>query len=198
MSYDFQLTDDEKRELLRIARATLKEYLFSGRVPPGAPHRKSLTAPAGVHVVLHGQSGPRGASGNIQENTPLYKAIQENAIGAATRDPRFEPIKVDELAQLVIEISVVCTRSKISSPGDLVLGTHGVMVQVADRRGLLMPSVATDNHWDSEVFLAQACSHAGLPELAWKSPEASVETFTVQGFNERDLPAQSFAFAPRR
>ena len=53
MSYRHQLADDEKRELLRIARATLREHSFSGRIPPGKPHRESLLAPAAVFVTLH-------------------------------------------------------------------------------------------------------------------------------------------------
>ena len=53
MTYTHRLADDEKRELLRIARATLREHSYSGRIPPGKPHRESLLAPAAVFVTLH-------------------------------------------------------------------------------------------------------------------------------------------------
>ena len=92
MGYDHILTDDEKRELLRIARATIKEYLMSGRLPPGAPHRPSLVAPAAVFVSLHQveQEGEtlRGCIGTTAEGAPIYRAVQEMAVAAATRDPR--------------------------------------------------------------------------------------------------------------
>src|SRR5690349_16484177 len=101
MPYEHVLQDDEKRELLRIARATLKEYFASGRVPPGAPHRASMTTHAGVFVALFATDGSsRGSLGQPAETLPLYKAIQEMAVASATRDPRVAAVAPEELKEL--------------------------------------------------------------------------------------------------
>src|SRR5262245_37445169 len=66
--YAHVLADDEKRELLRIARATLREHAFSGRIPPGKPHRESLVTPAAVFVSLHRGKALRGCIGTVEPN----------------------------------------------------------------------------------------------------------------------------------
>ena len=83
VTYDHPLADDEKRELLRIARATLREHGYSGRIPPGKPHRESLVAPAAVFVSLHKGDALRGCIGGLEADKPLYRAIQEMAVAAA-------------------------------------------------------------------------------------------------------------------
>src|SRR5262249_50658437 len=71
MTYSYILALDEQKELLRIARASIKEYLVSGRMPPGAPHRPSLIAPASVFVSIHEGEELRGCIGTTQEATPI-------------------------------------------------------------------------------------------------------------------------------
>ncbi len=190
MPYDHTLTDDEKRELLRIARATLREFLYSGRVPPGKPHRECLVAEAGAFVSLHRNGELRGCIGTQQEDKPLYKTIQEMAVAAASRDPRFEPVGDAEMDELTIEISVLGERATASGPGDVDIGKHGVVFSGRGRRGLLLPQVATDNGWDAETFLAQVCAKAGLDADAWKQDEAVIETFTAQVFSDKTHPAK--------
>ena len=76
MAYEHVLTDDEKRELLRIARATLREHFYTGRIPPGKPHRDSLTALAGAFVTFHKNGQLRGCVGTQQESTALFRTVQ--------------------------------------------------------------------------------------------------------------------------
>jgi AmmeMemoRadiSam system protein A len=190
MTYSFLLDDHEKRELLRIARATLKEFMSSGRIPPGAPHRKSMTDPAGVFVTLHTGKELRGCIGTIVEGQPLYKAIQEMAIAAATRDPRFKPVKAEEVAGLTIELSVLGERRPIRSPDEIRVGDHGLCITAGGRRGLLLPQVAVEHGWDATAFLDRTCEKAGLPVGAWKDDGVIVEVFTAQVFDETRFPAQ--------
>ena len=82
MAYDFVLGPDEKREILRIARATVSEFLYAGRIPPGRPHRRSLLASAGAFVTLRIGDELRGCIGTQAEDSPLYRAVQE--IGRAS------------------------------------------------------------------------------------------------------------------
>lgn len=197
MPYDHVLTDEEKRELVRIARATLKEFVRSGRVPPGKPHRETLIAKAGAFVTLHRGDDLRGCIGTQQEETALYKTIQEMTVAAASRDARFPPVGDAELAHIVIEISVLGERRRITGPEEITLGHSGLCIAHRDRRGLLLPQVATEHGWDAETFLAKLCGKAGLDDDAWRHPEALVESFTAQVFNETTHPPPVFSFPPR-
>jgi AmmeMemoRadiSam system protein A len=194
MAYAHTLADDEKRELLRIARATLKEYLVSGRIPPGAPHRQSMRDTAGVFVSLHGappENKLRGCVGQVNDSLPLYKAIQEMAIAAASRDPRFPAVTTEELATTVIEISVLGERKRISGPDEIEVGKHGLQISVAGRKGLLLPQLARENGWNAATFLARLCEKAGVAEDAWKGEDAVIEAFAAQVFDEKAYPPHS-------
>ena len=188
MPYDFVLTDDEKRELLRIARTTLREYFYSGRIPPGKPHRDSLTAHAGAFVSLHNEGKLRGCIGIPQEEKALYRTVQEMAIAAATRDPRFEPVTEGEMDDISIEISVLGDYSDMGEVAELEIGRHGLIIEKGRKRGLLLPQVATDHKWSAREFLAQVCVKAGLPKDAWSHHDAKVGLFTAQVFNDESHP----------
>ena len=189
MPYDFRLGPDEKREILRIARATAVEFLRSGRVPPGKPHRRSLLAEGGAFVTLRMAAGDlRGCIGTQQEDSPLYKTVQEMAIAAATRDPRFPAVKLEELERIVIEVSVLGERARIREAGEVEIGVHGLTVACRGQRGLLLPQVASEGSWTAEEFLRKVCSKAQLPEDAWQQTEAIVERFTAQVFDESEYP----------
>lgn len=188
MPYDFVLTDDEKRELLRIARTTLREYFYSGRIPPGKPHRDSLIAHAGAFVSLHNKEALRGCIGMPHEDKALFRAVQEMAIAAATRDPRFVAVTEGELDDVVIEISVLGGYRDMQRSSDVAVGTHGLTIEKGDRRGLLLPQVATKHEWNAEEFLAQVCVKAGLPRDAWSAGDVQIALFTAQVFDDTSHP----------
>jgi hypothetical protein len=195
MTYGHVLADDEQRELLRIARATVKEYLMSGRLPPGAPHRPSLVAPAAVFVSLHEGDDLRGCIGTTAEGAPIYRAIQEMAVAAATRDPRFPALRLDALPGVTIEISVLGGRAAVREPAEIEIGAHGLLVasRTTGQRGLLLPKVAVEHGWDAPTFLDHTCEKAGLPRNFWRSPDALIERFTAQVFDEKTLRVGPFA-----
>jgi AmmeMemoRadiSam system protein A len=196
VSYSHQLADDEKRELLRIARATLREHSFSGRIPPGKPHRESLLTPAAVFVTLHAAGQLRGCIGTVEPEKPLYRAVQEMAVAAATRDPRFPAVPADEVDDLQIEISVLGATRPVKSPDDLVIGTDGCRIDAHGRRGLLLPQVAPEAGWDAKTLLARVCAKAGLPDDAWQDGEAQVVAFGAQVFSDLTHPAKPRAQQP--
>jgi AmmeMemoRadiSam system protein A len=188
--YEHSLSEPEKRELLRIARATLREYFTSGQIPPGSPHRPSLIAPAGAFVTLHRGKELAGCIGTFADSTPLYRAIQEMAVSAATRDPRFEPLGPEDLEGLSIEISVLGGLFPIKHPPQgIEIGRHGLHVTRGFLRGVLLPQVAVESGWTSEEFLDQTCKKAGLDPRAWLLPGAVVEVFSAQVFGDRDFAA---------
>lgn len=156
------LDDDDHRELLRIARATLREYLTTGFMPPGAPHRKSLLEPRGAFVSVRVAGELRGCIGRVEADTPLYLAIEQLAVAAATRDPRFDPLRVEELPETRIEVSVL-SALETAKPDDIVVGRHGLVITRGVRRGLLLPQVAVHHNLTCNQFLDEVCGKAGLP-----------------------------------
>ncbi len=184
MSYHHILDEQERRELLRIARATLTEYLDSGLIPPGKPHKKSLLEPAGAFVTLKTGTGDlRGCIGTFAAARPIYATIQDMAVAAATSDPRFPPVTLDELGHLSIEISLLSGLEPIR-PEDVVVGEHGLAISLGGARGVLLPQVPLEWGWDRETFLEQVCFKAGLPRDAYRNPAARLEAFTAQVFSE--------------
>ena len=150
------LDDNDKRELLRIARATLREYLTTGFMPPGAPHRQSLLEPRGAFVTIHTGGELRGCIGRVDADTPLYLAVEQLAVAAATRDPRFDPLRAEELKDTRIEISVL-SPVRSADPEEVEIGKHGLVITRGVRRGLLLPQVAVEHNLDRERFLDETC-----------------------------------------
>jgi AmmeMemoRadiSam system protein A len=108
------------------------------------------------------------------------------AVAAATEDSRFASLTASELETVEIEISVLSPFRKISSPQEIELGRHGVMVKKGRQTGIFLPQVATETGWDKEEFLNELCSQkAGLPPTAWRDDkEVELYTFTAQVFSE--------------
>src|SRR5262249_9082992 len=130
------------------------------------------------------------------ESSPLFKAVQEMAIAAASRDPRYPPIRLEELAGMTIEVSVLGNRAAVAGPDDVKIGEHGLIVTnriATGQRGLLLPKVPVEHGWDAVTFLAHTCEKAGLPPGFWKTSDALVERFTAQVFDEKTLRAGPFA-----
>jgi uncharacterized protein len=177
------LDESDKKELLRIARATLREYLTTGFMPPGAPHRKPLLEPRGAFVTIHVGGELRGCIGRVDADTPLYLAVEQLAVAAATRDPRFEPLRAEELPETRVEISVL-SPLRAGKPEEIEIGTHGVVITRGVRRGLLLPQVAVEHKLTREKFLDETCGKAGLPPGAWDQPGTILQLFTADVFRE--------------
>ncbi len=188
MAYNHNLSNEEKTELLRIARATLGEFVRTGMIPPGKPHRESMLLPAGAFVTLNIEDQLRGCIGVSDAEKPLYKTIQEMAVAAASRDPRFDALREEELPALSIEISVFGESKTIPDAANIEVGIHGVSVSSGISRGLLLPQVAAENKWDAETFLANVCKKAGLESDAWKNDDTTINVFTAQVFSDKTHP----------
>lgn len=178
-----RLGEDDRRELLRIARATLREYLTTGFMPPGAPHRQTLLEPRGAFVTIHTDGELRGCIGRVDADTPLYLAIEQLAVAAATRDPRFDPLRAEELPETRIEISVL-SPLRSAAPEEVEIGVHGLVITRGVRRGLLLPQVAVEHKFSRQQFLDETCAKAGLPPGAWNQPGTILQIFTAEVFHE--------------
>lgn len=179
------LSDSSQKELLQFARKTL-ELALAGKSPALLHSTTSqLQVAQGAFVTLHHQGELRGCIGHIISEDPLWKTVRQMAIAAATEDSRFNPVTLDELSRIDIEISVLSPFKKIEDLEEIKVGEHGLMITRGRHRGLLLPQVATEQGWNREEFLAHTCIKAGLPPEAWMDPKTQIEIFSAQVFGEK-------------
>ena len=175
----------ERRELLKIARDSIKIFLTTKKPPRIETENPKLKQKRGAFVTLRKGKALSGCIGFIEPLFPLDHAINECAISAATKDIRFPPVTVGELPKITIEISVLSPTKKVASVDEIEMGTHGVIVKKGPHNGVFLPQVATETGWSKEEFLNQLCSgKAGLPPDAWKDKDTEIYIFTVEKFEE--------------
>jgi AmmeMemoRadiSam system protein A len=175
-------SDTDRRVLLRLAREAIAAHV--GGAPAHVPGTSEvLERPGGAFVTLHSDGELRGCIGHIEINEALGRVVPRCAVAAASTDPRFPPIAPAELEKIEIEISLLGPLEPIAGPQDIEVGRHGLVVESARQRGLLLPQVATEWQWDAEAFLAHTCHKAGLPRDAWKHG-AKLWRFEAEVFGE--------------
>jgi uncharacterized protein len=184
------LNDDEGRFLLDLARHTIGQALDSDTTPPPSPSSERLREPGASFVTLTTRDGAlRGCIGSLVARRPLVEDVHANALAAAFEDPRFSPLKKEELPHVKVEISVLTQPEPLnySDTQDLVdrLRPHvdGVVIQRGWHRATFLPQV-----WDQlpmiEEFLSHLCYKAGLPAKAWQEGNLEVSIYRVQKFEE--------------
>jgi len=180
---DMGLTDDEKQALLRIARASILAEL-AGKKPPAAKGQGALEEKRGAFVCLKRRGRLRGCIGFIEARKPLARTVEEMAVAAALQDPRFPPLREEEMKEISLEISVLTPLRKTADVGQIEVGTHGLYVRKGSRAGLLLPQVATEYGWDRDTFLKETCRKAGLVPDAWRDPETEIYLFSADVFGD--------------
>jgi AmmeMemoRadiSam system protein A len=177
------LTKPEQKELLKIARDTIVEYVTNGKIPPLSSTAPGLNLHSGCFVTIKHKGELRGCIGNFVSDQPLFQLVQEMAVSAATRDPRFYPMKAHDLADFDLDISVLSPLSKAASVEEIQVGVHGIYIIKGSYRGVLLPQVATEYGWNRDEFLEHTCIKAGLPKDAWQG-ECDIYIFSAQVFSE--------------
>jgi AmmeMemoRadiSam system protein A len=191
------LTETDKKALIQAARDSIRAHLKGATPPAPAQLPPIFREPRGVFVSLHRQGRLRGCIGYLEAVKPLYASVQEMAVAAAFHDPRFSPLRVDELTDLEVEISVLTPMRRIEKPEEIEAGKHGLYIERGPARGLLLPQVATQYNWDRTTFLEQTCAKAGLPTGAWKDPDTRLYVFTADIFSETPSPGAKQESTPR-
>lgn len=187
------LSADDRKILLGLARQAIHcEVRGRGEMldPPNADEG-SLNQIASCFVTLKHRGRLRGCIGHLEAQIPLWQAVCENARSAAVRDPRFDPVRVDELAELEIEISVLSEPSsvEIESPADLLAilrpGIDGVILEAEGRRATFLPQV-----WEKVASSIEFLEHLALKACnnpdAWKHPDTRVWIYNAESFGEHD------------
>jgi uncharacterized protein len=191
----FDLTDEEGKFLIQLARRTVQTFLETGKKtkPPKTTPEK-LFENCGVFVTINTlvdrRKELRGCIGYPYPTNPLVEAVIDNAINAATQDPRFEPLTMDEVKKVVFEVSVLTPPESITvdKPEQYVdtikVGEHGLIVEKGFYKGLLLPQVPVEWGWCEEEFLCQCCIKAGLPPDNWLAKGTKVYRFSAIVFEE--------------
>ena len=157
-SEKLQARRDNEDSYVRLARETIERYVTARErtaVPAWAPPEMTQRK-AGVFVSIHEDGRLRGCIGTI---LPVYGSVAEeiihNAVSASTRDPRFDPIRPEELDRLEINVDVLSAPEQIDSKDELDVKRYGVIVSSGSKRGLLLPDLDGVDTVDEQVAIAR-------------------------------------------
>jgi len=180
------LRNEEKQTLLDIARKAITLIVSEGRRLEVREARERVSAHGGAFVTIRKGRRLCGCIGRLWSVESLADVVAHCAVAAATEDPRFSGLRLDELKDLEIEISVLSAVQR-ARPEDVEAGLHGLVISRDGCRGVLLPQVAREHHWSRERFLDETCLKAGLDLNAWKDRETHIEIFTAESFSEADF-----------
>ncbi len=171
--------------LLQLAMDAVSRAARGEAPQPQSRHEDEATGVkerGGAFVTLHDPGGVRGCVGTTDFSRPLVWVVQEMAIAAATRDPRFCAVAPKELPSLRLEISVLSQPEPITDLESVRIGRDGLSVEGRGRKGLLLPQVAAQRDWDAERFARRTCEKAGLEEQAYLEEDVQLFRFGAEVF----------------
>lgn len=150
--------------LVQLARQAIENSL-KGEPSPRAEDDLSAQAAAGVFVSLKKGEALRGCIGTIFPVTgSLADEVSQNAVSAATRDPRFPPLSPEELEQVTVSVDVLTTPEPIGSPDELDAARYGVIVQSGQRKGVLLPDLPGIDTVQKQLGIAKQKAGIGADE----------------------------------
>ena len=190
MNQEFALTDTDGEVLVKMARNTVKKYLETDVKVIDNEFNSKFTAKAGAFVTINKQNSLRGCIGYPLPIKKLSNAIIDAAIAAATEDPRFPPINVDEIDQIIFEVTVLSPPAEINVKNYqdylsmIKIGRDGLIVESNYKSGLLLPQVPIEYKWNVKEFLEHTCEKAGLDKHAWMDNDTKISKFEGIIFKE--------------
>ena len=187
------LSKEEGESAVRLARETLDAHV-RGKPRPAAHFTGILSEKRGVFVTLNtvegGRRELRGCIGYPEPIKPLGDAIMDVTV-FASEDPRFpQPVAPEELDTIAVEVSILTLATDLRAsgrrdlPSKIRLGVDGLIISNAFTSGLFLPQVSTEQGWDQETFISEACGKAGLPYDAWLNGSTRVQVFQAEIFAE--------------
>ena len=191
---DDKLTLEEQRTLLRMAREAMEWGVKGNKLPPLnesslTPHLREQGA-SFITLTIRGQL--RGCIGALEAHQPLATDVREHAIAAALEDPRFPPVREDELNRIQIEVSRL-TRPvplEYQDATDLLskIRPHvdGVILRDGFRRATFLPQV-WEKIPDPAEFMENLCYKMGVRDNAWRVKHLDVLIYQVEEFHEHSI-----------
>jgi AmmeMemoRadiSam system protein A len=185
------LSSQDRKTLLKLAREAITRAAH-GREPPAIDSSalaEDLQRDGASFVTLTKHEQLRGCIGSLEARRSLASDVRENAVAAATSDPRFPPVRPEELDALHIEVSVLSSPQPLSydGPDDLIAklrpGVDGVVIERGWNRATFLPQV-WEKLPDPHEFLEHLCMKAYLPSDSYRRPGLHVFTYQVEKFEE--------------
>jgi len=192
-----ELTLEEGRLLVRIARKAVEEKLLHGikpSIPTDLPEkfsRPGMTFTTIETLLPDGTTTLRGCIGFLAPIYSLIEATIRSAIEAAFNDPRFPPLSRDEIDNVVFEVTVLSEPKLIELedrwkvPKKIIIGKHGLVIEKGWFKGTLLPVVPIEYCWDEETFLAETCLKAGLSPDCWLDKDTKIYFYYGRVFKEK-------------
>jgi AmmeMemoRadiSam system protein A len=177
------LSETDRRSLLALARRAIVEAVSQQKPMAKTPCTGIFGEMRGVFITLHARGRLRGCIGIVEAYEPLGEAVTHAATSAALHDPRFSPVRPEEVGELQIEISLLSPLEPLR-PENVEIGKHGLLIVQGAKRGLLLPQVAVEHKLTREQFLGETCHKAGLQANAWQEPKTEIMGFTCEVFSE--------------
>jgi AmmeMemoRadiSam system protein A len=186
-----ELTEEEGRYLLALARQTIEESLFGekNQEQPDVDLSPKLSEERGTFVTLTKNGVLRGCIGHILPQESVIEGIRVNAINAAYRDPRFPPLSKEEWKNVKVEVSILTEPRPLeyADADDLLNklrpGIDGLIIKKGFRQATFLPQV-WEQLPDKKEFLRHLCLKAGLDREAWKHEKLEVSVYQAQAFEE--------------
>ncbi|EHP87578.1 TIGR00296 family protein [Methanotorris formicicus] len=186
-----KLTFEEGIFAVKFARSIIESHL-SGYELVVNDYPSKFNEKRGAFVTLHTYPDHdlRGCIGIPEPIMPLIEALREAAISSALSDPRFPPVTLEEMGNIVVEVSILTPPQliKVSHPREYLekikIGRDGLIIEYGVYRGLLLPQVPVEWGWDVEEYLANLCLKAGLPPDVWLDERVKIYKFEAQIFEE--------------
>ena len=199
MSEEEKFSVEEGKTLINFARENIEYYLKNDK-KIGVPEeiKQKFADKYGAFVTLNkfnvGGNPLRGCIGYIEPTYPLYDVIHKVSISSAIEDPRFPSVTLEEMDDIIIELSILTPPKliEVNDPNEylekIVIGRDGLIAEKGMRRGLLLPQVPVDHdrNWDAQTFLNHTCMKAWLSEDAWRNiKETKIYSFQAILFEEK-------------
>jgi AmmeMemoRadiSam system protein A len=180
------VTRKEQQVLLTVARSAISDAMDGADTPETDEPQGILAERHGAFVTLKLDGELRGCIGSMTGHDRLINTVRDMARSAAFHDPRFAPLRPEELEKVRIEISILSPMERLERIEDLVVGRHGLYIAMGSRSGVLLPQVAVEQGWGRETFLSHCCRKAGLSANAWRTETVQISVFEAAVFGEDD------------
>ena len=186
------LSSRDGEYLLSIARKAIEEDVLHGKeMKMDSSHLpEKLQEKVGAFVTITIDGKLRGCIGNIIPRLPLWESVKNNALSAASRDPRFPSLSKPEVDKIHLEISVLTASRPLpySDGKDLIKklrpGIDGVIIRKGFHQATFLPQVWSQVP-NKKEFMAHLCRKAGLSPRFWEDEKLEVSTYQVQAFEEK-------------
>lgn len=192
---NLSIQEVEKKILLSLARKSIEHYLTtSEKYFPIVEkitlekNNSNLLASRGTFVTLTKNGALRGCIGSILPRQPIYQDVVDNAVAAATRDPRFQPLKKEELKDIKIEVSILDYPQQLIVKNNkeavkLLTPGVGVILYYKNNQSTFLPDVWKELK-KPEEFLKHLCKKQNAPPDCWKDPSTYIYTYRTISVSE--------------